>query len=205
MRPGELLFGFLDDVYVVANSQRIREVFNLLNEKLAIVGIQLQPAKPGRGTGQEHVQRTSKIWAPRCGIRRGLRSWALHVGSDQFVADVAQARLEEERRLWEAISWVPDTQCAWQIMLQCASPRCHHFLRTIPPSQSETYADGHDEGMRRALEAVMGRLPGDDRQKDVAWNISGLPMRMGGLGLRAAKRSAPAAYWASWADSLSML
>ena len=68
-----------------------------------------------------------------------------------------------------------------------------------------TYADGHDEGMWRALEAVMGRLPGDDRQKEMAWNISGLPMRMGGLGLRSAKRSAPAAYWASWADCVSML
>ena len=95
---------------------------------------------------------------------------------------------------------VPDTQCAWQILLQCAGPRCYHFLRTIPPSQSETYADAHDEGMWRALEAVMGRLPEDNRQKEMARNISGLPMRMGGLGLRSARRSAPAAYWASWAD-----
>ena len=107
--------------------------------------------------------------------------------------------------MWEAISWVPDTQCAWQILLQCAGPRCHYFLRTIPPSQSETYADAHDEGMWRALEAVMGRLPGDDRQTEMARNISSLPMRMGGLGLRSARRSAPAAYWASWADCLSML
>ena len=51
----------------------------------------------------------------------------------------------------------------------------------------------------------MGRLPGDDRQKEMARNISGLPMRMGGLGLRSARRSAPAACWASWADCLSML
>ena len=28
--------------------------------------------------------------------------------------------------------------------------------------------DGHDEGMWRALEAVMDRLPGDDKQKEVA-------------------------------------
>ena len=45
MRPGELLFTFLDDVHVVASSQRIREVYNLLSEKLAIVGIQLHAGK----------------------------------------------------------------------------------------------------------------------------------------------------------------
>ena len=30
-------------------------------------------------------------------------------------------------------------------------------------------------------------------------------MRLGGLGLRSARRVAPAAYWASWADCLAML
>ena len=32
-----------------------------------------------------------------------------------------------------------------------------------------------------------------------------LPTRMGGLGLRSAARCAPAAFWASWADSLKMI
>ena len=46
MRPGELLFAFLDDVYVVvASTQRIREVYNLLSEKLAVVRIQLHAGK----------------------------------------------------------------------------------------------------------------------------------------------------------------
>ena len=41
-----------------------------------------------------------------------------------------------------------------------------------PPSQSQTHADARDEGMRRALEVVMGRFPGDDSQKEMAWNKS---------------------------------
>ena len=32
-----------------------------------------------------------------------------------------------------------------------------------------------------------------------------LPMRSGGLGLRSAVRTGPAAYWASWADTLPMI
>ena len=65
------------------------------------------------------------------------------------------------------LSWVPDLQCAWQILLQCASPRCHHLLRIVPPSQAEQYADGHDQGMMTTMEALLEGLPGDVEQK--AW------------------------------------
>ena len=35
--------------------------------------------------------------------------------------------------------------------------------------------------------------------------IATLQMRLGGLGLRSARRTSPAAYWASWADALHMI
>ena len=33
----------------------------------------------------------------------------------------------------------------------------------------------------------------------------GMPARHGGIGLRSAARTAPAAYWAAWADALPVL
>ena len=39
----------------------------------------------------------------------------------------------------------------------------------------------------------------------MARHITTLPMRMGGLGLRSAVRTATGAYWASWADALHMV
>ena len=39
----------------------------------------------------------------------------------------------------------------------------------------------------------------------MARHIATLPMRLGGLGLRAATRTAPGAFWASWADALHMI
>ena len=185
MLPGELLFAFLDDIYVVCSQARVRTVFNLLSEKLF--------------AGSGSALPTWEIWAPRSATARGSRSLGTPVGSDAF------DRLEEERRLWEAIPWVPDVQCGWQILLQCAGPRCHHFLRTVPPSQSARYAQGHDTGMRHAMEAVLGGVPGSSEQKATAHEIMSLPMRLGGLGLRSAERMRPAAFWASWADALPML
>ena len=127
------------------------------------------------------------------------------VGSDEFVEAKIEARLADERLLWEAVSWVPDLQCAWQILLQCAGPRCHHLLRTLPPSQVERYAQGHDEGMMATMETLLEGLPGFPEQKRWAREIATLPMRMGGLGLRSARRISAAAYWASWADAIHMI
>ena len=33
--------------------------------------------------------------------------------------------------------------------------RCHHLLRTMPPSQSAEYAQRHDDGMMRVLDGLM--------------------------------------------------
>ena len=46
-----------------------------------------------------------------------------------------------------------DLQCARQLLVQCAGPRCHHFIRNVPPEHSVAHAQGHDRGMRE----VMGR------------------------------------------------
>ena len=100
---------------------------------------------------------------------------------------------------------MPALQCAWQILAQCAGPRCHHFVRTVPPSESRLYAEGHDTGMIETMCSLLGGLTGDEEQKQMAQRIATLPMRLGGLGLRSAVRMSHSAYWASWADSLQMI
>ena len=107
--------------------------------------------------------------------------------------------------MYEAISWVPDLQCAWQILLQCARPRCHHYVRTLPPSKSQFYAEGHDRGMMETIRDLLGGLTGNELQRFEAHRIATLPMRLGGLGLRSACPMRHSAYWASWADSLQMI
>ena len=111
----------------------------------------------------------------------------------------------DEALLWEAIPRVPDLQAAWQILLFSANPRANHLLRTLPPSQSSTYAAAHDAGLWATVEALLGQLPGSLSEIKKAKNLATLPMRKGGLGLRSALRTAPAAFWASWADTAPIL
>ena len=127
------------------------------------------------------------------------------VGCSEFVKKETNARIEKERQLWEAIPAVDDLQAAWQIVLQSAGPRCNYFLRTLPPSASAEYAAAHDAGMWSTMNNLLKQIPGTERALGMASAIATLPMRLGGLGLRSAQRTAPAAFWASWADALPML
>ena len=206
LEAGEMLFAFLDDIYVLSRGDRTRTIYNLLAEKLqAQAGIQLHAGKTRTWNKSGAPPPDVDDLGPDVWHGEGIKILGTPVGSDAFVQTHTDERLEEENRLWEAIGWVPDAQCAWQILLQCAGPRCHHFIRTLPPSQSAMYSAGHDVGMRRAMRTILGRLPGDVTQQEVAERIATLPMRLGGLGLRSSDRTVPAAYWASWADALPML
>ena len=95
---------------------------------------------------------------------------------------------------------MPDPQCAWLLLLLCAGPRMVHALRTIPPSQAAEFATTHDAAMQECLQRILGTaIP------ELSQEIAALPFREGGLGLQSARRTSPAAYWASWADCLSQV
>ena len=140
------------------------------------------------------------VWSPD-----DIKVLGTSVGNAGFEQTTIDARLEDESKLWHAVEWIPDLQCAWQVLVQCAGPRRHHLLRTLPPTRSVAYARAHDEGMMSAMRSLLKDLPGSFRQQDVATQLTTLPMRMGDLALRSASRMAQAAYWASRADALSML
>ena len=84
----------------------------------------------------------------------------------------------------------PKKQCCWQLLVQCAGPRCNHFVRTVPPSFSALHAEGHDREMQVTMATLLEGIPGDASQQRVASQLATLPMRMGGLGSRSAARIA---------------
>ena len=44
------------------------------------------------------------------------------VGSAEFEHEVCAARLAEEDKLWKAIKWTPDLQCAWRSLFNAQVP-----------------------------------------------------------------------------------
>ena len=65
-------------------------------------------------------------------------------------------------------------------------------------------AEEHDSRIWHTLQQLLRHTPTRGRGRR-ARGRSTLPGRLGGLGLREAQRTSPAAYWASWADALEVI
>ena len=128
----------------------------------------------------------------------GLNILGCPIGSPSFCKAHASKRVEEEQEFLKFIPKVAtvNLQCAWLLLLYCAVPRANHIIRVLPPSISSRYAELHDTSMFDCLLEVLS-VPRDSldsislqRLKDWA----SLPCRMGAMGLRSARRIAPAAH-----------
>ena len=123
LRPEDKLFAYLDDVHVVSAPHRTRVAYNILAEQMLTgAGIQLHTGKTRvwnrGGTCPAGVEELGEeVWSPS-----GIKILGTPIGSPEFVRTTVAKRLEDEGQLWDAIAWVPDLQCSWQILLQCAGP-----------------------------------------------------------------------------------
>ena len=142
LQDGEVIFTFLDDVYALCAPVHARDIYDLLAEKLfQVAGIRLQTGmtRTWNMAGEvpnRMVELGPSVWSPA-----GVKIFGSPVGTD---LDAARERLEEETKFWQATPSVPDLQCAWQLLVQCAGPLCHHFMRNVPPEHSVAYAQGAD-------------------------------------------------------------
>ena len=78
------------------------------------------------------------------------------------------------------------------------------MLRVVPPTENAAYAQLHDDAVWNTLCSLLQVDP-TDAVAAAARALSTRPMRLGGLGLRDARRTSPAAYWAAVADALPIL
>ena len=177
---GERLCAFLDDLYLLCAPRRVRHLFDLALHRN--VGIQLHQGKTcvwnRSGTVPENVDSlVEEVWRTD-----GIKVLGTPLGNAHFVAEHMQKRLEEEQRLWDAISSVSDLQCAWQVLVQSANPRANHTIRPLPLRLSQEYARGQDKGMLDTAKGLLKELPGSDEELMSAEMVARLPMRMGGFG-----------------------
>ena len=213
LQPDEHICAFLDDIYTVCAPEIIRPIFDLLQRHLyEIAGIEIALGKtrvwnqggaapPNIQDLEEQAARTGdQVWNPD-----GIVVLGTPIGSDTFVQAQVSERLDNEATFLDQLPGLPDVQCAWQLLVRCAVPRMNHVLRTLPPGQAARYASRHDELIWSAAVRILGAASINPVLRNDGWDLASLPARLGGLGLRSASRTRPAAYWASWADALHMM
>ena len=134
---------------------------------------------------------------------RGLRVLGTPLGTDEYVAAYVQTLSAQHRAFLEVLPSVPDLQVAWLLLFFCASPRAQYVLRALPPALTAAFAFEHDRGVLLCLAQLLQVDPGaGDPLPDLTARRVHLALRHGGLGLRSAAAHAPAAYFASWADTM---
>ena len=114
------------------------------------------------------------------------------LGTNAFMESFAADRLQKEQKLLDELPKLQDLQCAWVLLSQSAVLRSNHTVRILPPSLSQTYAKKHDAAVWTTFCKLFG--VGDLSEDELARHVATLPGRLGGLGLRSALRTAPAAY-----------
>ena len=117
MRPEDTLFAYLDDVYVSSPPIRTRDgTISMQKQLLAGAGIQLHTGKTrvwnraGTCSSTRVEDLGEGVWSPD-----GIKILGTPIGSPEFVHSFMERRLEDEGRLWEVVTWVPDLQSVCQI------------------------------------------------------------------------------------------
>ncbi|CAK0910881.1 unnamed protein product [Prorocentrum cordatum] len=212
-RQGDVLVAFVDDVYIKTTRARARAAFDTTTGAIhlhANVDCHLGKCRAysrGGGAAPPGIGELGQdVWrGDRAPPDRGIKILGAPLGTPEFVAAHLESRLQEERRLLDELAHLPDLQCAWLLLLLCASPRANHLLRTLPPEEIAEYTRGHDGDMWATLRRLLGDPAMSQDEERRARALAAMPGRHGGLGLQSAARTSPAAYWGAWVDALHML
>ena len=80
--------------------------------------------------------------------------------------------------------------------------RANYMMRVVEPEVVQEFCQRHDAALWRCF-CTFTQIE-ESQPRDVR-DTASMPLVLGGLGLRSAVRTRKAAYWASWADCLSMV
>ena len=111
-------------------------------------------------------------------------------GSDVFFEDFVKSKVESILAMQSHPVDIDDPQVALHLLQSCLSLcKLNYLLRTVPPNAVAESCKLFDIGLRNSLETII-----HSSLNDTSWLQATLPISLGGLGLRLASTSAPAAY-----------
>ena len=161
MEPGEELMAFMDDTNVVFRARADQTNLQFVGARSCSSALALgcMKAKLVCGTGEgSDCPADMQNLGPEVCCPDGINILGTPVECAEFEEAATDARLEEET-LWAAMGWIPDLQCAWQVLVQCAGPRCHHLFRTMPPIPFSTVCARSRWRDAESHEVSSGRSP----------------------------------------------
>ena len=167
LRDGEAVFAFLDDVYVVALPDRVRELHAAVEVALwKHAHVQLTRAKTRiwSAAGEEPANISDlrpvggdPVWVGDWALPRDQQGKVLGtpLGSEAFVRNQLALKREAPDRLLHAIPAVEDLQAAWLLLRYSAAPRANYLLRVLSPAAIADYAAEHDAALAACITGLL--------------------------------------------------
>ena len=214
------VLAYLDDIYVICphrETHRCYEIVHAVLRDRCHIDVNLGKLKawsPGLGNCPPNLHHLGEeVWrGAKPAHEQGLKVVGTPFGSPEYVAECGREVLVEESKLLKQLPKLASLQVAWLLLYFCAVPRINHLLRTVAPTLVRGIAENHDNAIQNTF-----RILFNIAEEDV-WDINlhgvsfqlamqqaTLPLRLAGCGLRNSVRTSPAAYWASWADSIGVI
>ena len=132
MGEEEHLLAFLDDVFIVSEPDRTRSGYNTLGDEFSTrTGIHLHAGKTrvwNQGVCPPGVEELGpEVWS-----KRGVKILGTPLGSDAFVQEMCEERLQSEQELWNAIPSVARPA----FCVAGSAPVCWTSLSPPPPGSA---------------------------------------------------------------------
>ena len=114
-------------------------------------------------------------------------------GCQKYFDSFFKTRIDTVLEAQDRLTDLDNPQVELHLLRSCLSLcKLNHLLRTVPPGVADSQLARFDRGLRHALGSII-----HSSVSDTAWLQATLPVRLGGLGLRQALVSSPAAFLGS--------
>ena len=193
----DLVIGYLDDIVVASDCEAVLRALLVLQRSIPSLGLTLNMAKCELIplAGSLNTSDLSRFPAQMARVPSGcFKFLGAPIGDREFVASFVQnKRAAKADVLLTEISGIDDAQVTHKLLSRCmGTARIMHAMRTTRPDWMLSALEHVDKSMAVTTETCFGFAMPPPAEVQAS-----LPVSLGGLGFRSARRHAAAAYLCS--------
>jgi hypothetical protein len=194
--PEIIILAYLDDITLMGNKSDLVEAFQFLRDRSARLGLQVNEEKSFLFSGSAPLAGAGVTYT-----NQGIMVLGSPVGPEAYVASHFAVSVEEMTACLDKLgTYSPDI--GYTILRSCIVCRPSFLFKSILPSEVNDHASFFD---RKVTNALGRMLNFDIVSSPESLMISRLPIRCGGLGLRAVGDSKDVAWSVSFTRSYQRL
>jgi len=180
-----LMAWYLDDGTIIGPTVEVSKALNLLQASSSFSGLSLNIRKTKIFWPVLNNLWSDSSYFPQelCFCTDGITLLGAPVSTSiPFIEQVLSSRVAKAKESLQQLTLLEDPHMELLLLRSCLSlPKVQYTLRTTSPNLISPFIYSFDLAIRNSLENILGF--GGQHFSDLHWQISGLPCRLGGVGV----------------------